>query len=439
MRPKYLTERDGVWHFARRVPTVYASLDRRGVIKHSTGVPVAVDPHGTRAKALRDVFNSDLEASWRALAAGQPVDLERRFEETRRRARALGVGYLPAAELAVAPLEDILARLSLLRQRDATSDPVSQDAVLGIVKEPKFTLLLSQLYDEFESAVRAEIADYSPDQLRRFRHAKTRAIANLIAVIGDREISAIKRTDALAFRVWWQDRIIEEAMDPDTANKDIGNIVRMVKTVSRLNQVELGPVFADLRFEGGFENTKPPFTRDFVQDVILDSGRLMELNDQARHVVFVIAGTGMRIPEVVNLNRKTIFLAGRVPFVSVRPDGRRLKTSESFRDMPLTGVALEAMRLHPDGFPRYHDNNSTLSATVNKYMLDNGLRPTIEHTLTSLRHTFKDSLIEAEAPEHMIDALMGHALEGEKYGKGPSLALKLRWMEKVAFSAPKVM
>jgi hypothetical protein len=36
----------------------------------------------------------------------------------------------------------------------------------------------------------------------------------------------------------------------------------------------------------------------------------------------------------------------------------------------------------------------------------------------------------------MIDCLMGHAEDGEKYGVGPSLDLKLKWMQKVAFREP---
>jgi hypothetical protein len=131
MKPKYLTERDGVWHVARRVPKRYAALDTRSVIKHSTGVAVASDPNGTRAKTIRDVFNSVLEAAWRALAAGQPLDAGQHYAETRKRARMLGVAYLPADEVARLPLDRIVERLELLSARGAERDEISQDAVLG--------------------------------------------------------------------------------------------------------------------------------------------------------------------------------------------------------------------------------------------------------------------------------------------------------------------
>ena len=94
------------------------------------------------------------------------------------------------------------------------------------------------------------------------------------------------------------------------------------------------------------------------------------------------------------------------------------------------------MKLCPQGFPRYRDKASNLSATVNKYLQENGLRPTEDHSLYSLRHSFKDRLIAAEAPDSMIDSLMGHKSYKPKYGRGPSLELKLKYLQRIAFRAP---
>jgi len=66
----------------------------------------------------------------------------------------------------------------------------------------------------------------------------------------------------------------------------------------------------------------------------------------------------------------------------------------------------------------------------------NGLRPTKDHTVYSLRHSFKDMLIAAEAPDSLIDSLMGHRTGKPKYGKGPPLELKLKFMQSIAFTAP---
>ena len=44
---------------------------------------------------------------------------------------------------------------------------------------------------------------------------------------------------------------------------------------------------------------------------------------------------------------------------------------------------------------------------MNKYLSENGFRPTKDHSVYSLRHSFKDRLIGAEAPDSLIDSLMG--------------------------------
>ncbi|WP_024508450.1 hypothetical protein [Bradyrhizobium sp. ARR65] len=100
------------------------------------------------------------------------------------------------------------------------------------------------------------------------------------------------------------------------------------------------------------------------------------------------------------------------------------------------GAALAAMKKRPQGFPRYRHKSSNLSAALNKYLQENGPRPTKQHTVYSLRHGFKDRLIAAEAPDSPIDSLMGHKTYKPKYGKGPSLELKLKYLQRIAFKAP---
>jgi integrase len=94
------------------------------------------------------------------------------------------------------------------------------------------------------------------------------------------------------------------------------------------------------------------------------------------------------------------------------------------------------MTLRPEGFPRYRDKSSSLSATLNKYLTENGLRPSRDHTVYSLRHSFKDRLVAVEAPDSLIDSLMGHKTYKPKYGKGPSLELKLKFLQRISLRAP---
>ena len=224
-----------------------------------------------------------------------------------------------------------------------------------------------------------------------------------------------------------------------SANKDIGQLSRMLKDVSIRRRLNIPEIFKGLRLRGQTERSRMPFETEFIQHKLLATGALDALNEDARYVLYVVAETGMRPSEVVNLQQDAIRLDAKIPYVKVQPDGRRLKTEDSEREIPLVGVALAAMKLRPQGFPCYRDKSSSLSATVNKFLRVNGLRPTKDHSVYSLRHSFKDRLVAAEAPDSLIDSLMGHKTYKPKYGKGPSLELKLKYLQQIAFKPPALV
>jgi integrase len=88
--------------------------------------------------------------------------------------------------------------------------------------------------------------------------------------------------------------------------------------------------------------------------------------------------------------------------------------------IPLAGVSLDAFRQCPNGFPRYSEHPA-LSATVNKYLRENGLMETPGHTLYSLRHSFEDRMLAAGVDDRIRRDLFGHRLTRERYGQGASL------------------
>jgi hypothetical protein len=204
-----------------------------------------------------------------------------------------------------------------------------------------------------------------------------------------------------------------------TANRDIGQLSRMLKDTTVRRRHNIPEIFKGLRLRGATEKSRSPFDPDFIQNRLLSVG----------------ARDGLT--EIVNLQPNAIFLDAPIPYVRIQPDGRRLKTEDSLREIPLVGVALAAMKMRPNGFPRYQDKSSSLSALVNKFFGDNGLRPSKDHTLYSIRHSFKDRLIAAEASDTLIDSLMGHKTYKPKYGRGPSLELKVKVLTGIAFTSPE--
>lgn len=430
----FLTRRGGVWHFVRRVPAEFATVDPRGIIRHSTRVRIADDRSGRRAARVAETLNEALELHWTSLVGTRSGSSVSRYDEARRCARALGYDYILNAQLIALPIERTLERLEALVAKGVAQDPAARTALLGTEKRPSFSL--SRLFEEYEAATRDEIRDLSPDQLRIWRNGRIRAVAQFVKVVGDKPITEITESDGIDYAEWWRERIVEEDGAAKTANKDIGQLSRMLKEMSIRRRLNLPDIFKGLRLRGEIEKSRQPYDLAFIQGRFLAGDALAGLNEDARLVLYVMIETGLRLSEIVNLREGTIFLDAGIPHVKVAADGRRLKTEDSAREMPLVGVALAAMKLRPHGFAKYRDKATVLSATVNKYLTENDLRPTKAHTVYSLRHSFKDRLVAVEAPDSLIDSLMGHKTYKPKYGRGPSLELKLKFLEQIAFTLP---
>jgi integrase len=85
-----------------------------------------------------------------------------------------------------------------------------------------------------------------------------------------------------------------------------------------LRRLGLPDLFKGLRLKGKVEKEPSPYDTKFIQDRLLADASA-RLNEEARHFIYVIADTGRRPSEVVNLNRQTIHLNARIPYVSVLP------------------------------------------------------------------------------------------------------------------------
>jgi integrase len=429
----FLTRRGSTWHFVRRVPTEFAALDSRGIIRHSTRIKVAEDRHGRRALRVAHTLNQQLESFWKDLAAGQSNADTSRYDLARRHARSLGYDYIPNSDLITLPQEKLLERLEALVTKGLANDRSAREALLGTAQPPSFNL--SRLFEEYESATKDEVKDMSPDQIRIWRNGRMRAVAQFVQVVGDKPVADLTSADAIEYSEWWRERVVADEVAAKTANKDMGQLSRMLKDMSIRRRLNLSDIFKGLHLRGETDKSRLPYEPAFIRSRFL-SGALDGLNEDARFVLYVMIETGLRPSEIVNLRENTIILNAPIPHVRIMADGRRLKTEDSEREIPLVGVALKALTLRTRGFPKYCDKATALSATVNKFMLENGLRPTLDHSVYSLRHSFKDRLVAVETPDSLIDSLMGHKTYKPKYGKGPSLELKLKFLEMIAFPSP---
>lgn len=401
----------------------------------STGIRIADDPRGVVAGTAVQKLDQGLERYWHECRAGRDVDAVARYERALETARTMGISYMPAGALAISPVEHIVHRFELLQNTEAIEKPVDVSAVLGGEDVPP--LMLSQMMDELQRICEASLASKSEGQKKRWRTPKETALATFIDVVGgDRPMSTVTRVDVLSFRQHLQDRVVGGEIEIDTANKIIGHVAGMFVTINEVNQYGLPAIFVKARISGGKDKQRVAFDPDFVQKQILADRLFDDLNAEARGIIYLVAEIGLRPSEACNLDRSTIRLEHAVPHVQVRPDGRQMKTDDSLRDIPLVGMALKVMRQHPEGFPRYRDKADSLSALVNKAFESRKLRLEPGQTFYSLRHTFEDRLTAVEAPEKVVASLMGHKWHRPRYGKGPSLELKRKWLKRIAFRSP---
>jgi integrase len=430
--------RYGYWYLVRRVPRGFSAYDSRNPVMLSTGIRVADDPRALVAGPAVQKLDDGLERYWHEKRVGWDTDAVARYRKSLEVARRVGVPYTPASALAKSPVEQIVHRFEVLKSNGAVDKPIEVSAVLGGEEVPP--VMLSQMMDEFERLSEAALVSKSPGQKKRWRTPKETALSTFIeAAGGDRAMSAVTRVDVLSLRQRLQDRIVAGEIAIDTAKKIIGHVAGMFGAINDVNQYGLPDVFAKARISGGKDKQRVAFDPTFVQEQVLADGLFNDLNPEARAIIYLVAETGLHPSEACNLDKITIQLQHKIPHVQVRPDGRQMKTDDSWRDIPLIGVALKVMQKHPEGFPRYRDKADSLSALVNKAFEARNLRPEPGQSFYSLRHTFEDRLTAVEAPEKVVASLMGHKWHRPRYGKGPSLELKHKWLKRIAFRSPRTV
>lgn len=420
----YIQSKNG-WHYYRRkVPTYIRHLDSRKEVK----ISLKTKDNGEAIRRAQ-IYNDQIENFWKALVkSGSAEGSRQKYIAAVQLAKSYGFAYKTPYELAASPLEEIMERLSHEARTEGQTE-----ALLGGADKPK--VRLSDCNSQYWDLTIDRTIGKSAHSIRKWKNPRKAALKNFILVLGDKPLDEISRSDILAFKSWWRERLTI-GRSPSTANKQIQQVKDIIRTVALQNEIDIDTdaLFAKTSFQYTV-NSRPPFESSFVQDILLPG--LTDLNERDRMALWVMADTGMRETEVFGAIKKDIRLDSDIPFVWIQPrEGYTLKTPTSERQIPLVGCALEAFRKFPEGF-HHKGNPDTFSSIANSYLTDRKLRPTPRHSAYSLRHTFKDRLRDIEAPEEIIDDLMGHKKSGPKYGRGHKLDKKYKWLRKIAYVPPK--
>jgi len=422
MKKPQLIQRGDSWHMRKRVPIRFRRVEDRTHV----WISLRTDSRGEAERKAPEVWSQMLDA-WEAKLAGNTEDAEARYAAARDLAASRGFRYLDAVQVAKLPVEDILKRVQFVTDAKGRVDKLEAEAMLGGARKPAITV--SKAFDLFYVDAADRVAGMSADQIRRHRAARARAVKHFIQVIEDKDIGEISTRDMFDFKTWWLERIVDEGLKRDTANKDFSYLMAMWRAVAQARDIDLQFQSRGLQFQGvEKEATRPPFSTAWLRDTLLPG--LGRLNKEARIITLMMVNTGARPSELAALTGPRIVLDAPIPFVKVEPEGRKVKSVYADRAIPLVGISLEAARQCPEGFPTYNDNPG-LSATVNKFMAENGLRETPNHTMYSIRHSFESRMIRADFPERIKADLMGHRLKRERYGEVGMDQMR-DWLEKIA-------
>lgn len=442
---RYLRLRVGQWYYVRRVPRNLT--DELG---SSTHVRVSLK---TSDKAIARLKRDHLEAAdneyWASLLANQAGEATlRRYQSAVRRADAIGLTYRPVQEiLQKESLAEVVARFRAIMDERTTS--VDEEAALGGIETPRVTV--TQAFKVYCEEIKpAELRGKSEAQKKSWTTVKRRAVNNFVALNGDMFMDEIERRHALKLFGFWRDRVApaekgaRPTHNPSSAKKDMGNMRQLFREywAHVAPEEQRTNPFDGLTF-GDSENSRPPFTHEWMVTKIMAAGAMANFNDELRGIAYMVAAIGARPSELANLDESVIVLNAPVPHIFIAPrmdpdDPREIKTRSSIRAIPLVGLALAVMRRFPKGFPRYFNKEGTLSNTLNKAMRAAKLIPdeippgyNVGHSAYSLRHSFEDRMKAAGLDEELRKILMGHAIDRPKYGLGGALEWRAAELEKV--------
>jgi len=403
---------------------------------------------------LRDQLADADDAYWLALslsedethdlAGGHAADaVAARYISAQKRALAAGFTYKPIASLATTePLGDTFETIAgnqkpLRGRREKARDA---EALLGAAQPVSTAPIVSQAFDLYVNEIAFDEQKAKSEKQRySWKKTKTTSVNYFIDVIGDVPMDEITRHMALSYRSWWIERMIPGDGDtkpakPNTANRHIGNMRKLYEDYfAHIGEEERLNPFRKMFFKDDQETKIPPFEDEWVRDKILVPGIFDVLNPELRAMIYVLIETGARTSEICNLLPEQIHLDANLPYIEIRAIDRELKTVTSKREIPLVGVALEAMRAMPNGFPSYRDKGELVSANLMKAFRNRNLFPSSDHVIYSFRHAFEDRMLEADIDHDMRYYLMGHKNTRPAYGKKGSMEFRREQLLKIAY------
>ena len=310
------------------------------------------------------------------------------------------------------------------------------DKLFAIPEDVPATMFLSEPQHTVP-VLSAALTDYCTMKGRlddkRFMVFTQRVAAEVIAIAGDKLISAYTRADALAFR----DRLLGRGVTTATVKRNFECIRAIWNCSAREHGLVIANPFANMNYGNGSASvTRKPIPIENIRRI---QQVCFEMDDDIRWLVALLSDTGMRLAEAAGLAISDLRLDAEIPFVRLSEHRwRRLKTKGSQRDIPLVGASLWAANrvvasaTNEFAFPRYCSAEDCkadyASNTLNKWLRKYVPEGCVVH---SFRHSMRDRLRAIQCPADMIDQIGGWTRigVGEKYGVGYDFEMMCSFLE----------
>ena len=126
-----LIKRGETWYIRKRVPSRYAAIDPRGIIR----VCLFTDSQDIAHMKAPKIWGEMIEA-WELKLDGKDAAGEKRLAAARNLAHKRGYQYLDSSSVAALPIGEILARVEAVPDPAGRIDMAEADAMLGLPEKP---------------------------------------------------------------------------------------------------------------------------------------------------------------------------------------------------------------------------------------------------------------------------------------------------------------
>lgn len=433
---KYLFERNGTYYFRRIIPKDRWSFNEDGKRKREW-------VHSLNTKSLTEALPRLAEYAEHydnVLSFIPDMAAAITLPAVRDRAKRCGTVYRHVDPIVTAPVEDSIGMLGPLLEEYAgmpNPDPIMIATTGGVIEPPAVTM--REALEQFQT----DSGDLWLNQSHRARQKKwnkyKEAVTDFEKEMGaDLDVLKLTKKQVYQYRSKLLERVTAGLIKVDTVRKKLmwlRVIVRHTYEIAEMKD-DSSP-FENLRTIKGIgdEEKRLPFEGD---ETVQIRKHLTEVgaNPEMIAVCSVLENTGATASEIVMLSKDDIVLNAEIPHILIRPNEHRsmLKTDNRIRAVPLVGIALEAMKRFPEGFPTYRLDNGNgggkLSDDANHLIQQ--VFP--DKGTYGYRHRMAD-LMKAQLVEYSYrTAIMGHGggkkMIGDHYGTEVPLEKKLEILTK---------